>query len=280
MTNNIIRNIGFFVVLTGFLVSCQKKGCVDVLASNYDQQAQIANNKDCLYKKKYAKTLKVRFNHYYNDLEIFSEAVKAGERFQNFAGNNHDIKRFKYVVSNLTLYKSSTDSVVIDDIQYVDFFDTTTYSKIWKNQKIPQGHYIKMRLTVGLSPSQNKTGQYPFLSSKGLLWPRLRGGGYQCISFLGECFDLDIGAFSYRLKNVKEGGVIHHPHFYINVDKPIDIKSDNLIVFDFDIYNLMKSPYVWDIFYFAISDMSELEKQFIIKANGKLSIVFKSYQSK
>lgn len=108
--------------------------------------------------------------------------------YLNDAGNNYEVSKLLYYLSNVSLIKSDSTLLKLKDYQYVDASIDSCES--FTVQNVPVGEYIGMKFNIGLDSTQNLTGALPNTpENQGMEWPDMMGGGYHFMKFEGHYLD-------------------------------------------------------------------------------------------
>jgi hypothetical protein len=111
-------NRRFLILLTSVTVffACNRKGCTDPLAINYEEKAK-KDDGSCIY---YPQTeVTVHFNHIFNS-QTLNSSVFDDLIYSNAAGTVLSVSKLKYHISDFRFYKTNGDSLMTDEYHFVD----------------------------------------------------------------------------------------------------------------------------------------------------------------
>lgn len=157
-----------------------------------------------------------------------------------------NLTKLRYLISDIRLFKSNGDSVLIDGYQLVDVTNNTglTYSP---TDDIPTGSYTGISFTFGFDSLDN-AGNYPDLNSTSWNWPAMIGGGYHFMQMEGKYKDMgnEIG-YAYHMGTASpSSGVFEQNYFRADLGA-INITGDATIEIKMNIAEWYKNPYTWDL---------------------------------
>ena len=139
---------GLFLALFLSLQSCKEYGCTDIVAINYNSDANT-NDNSCIYN---------------TEFNIQINVMNGGQPFSKydsifFQNNTFRLENMKFYISNLTL-NSSKKSTLLTDIHLFDIDETNSYLI---NSNVLEGNYNSISFGLGLNAIQNNTtpADYP-----------------------------------------------------------------------------------------------------------------------
>ena len=108
--------------------------------------------------------------------------------YQTQAGYTYDVSKLVYYISQVSLIKPDSTSVLIKDYQYLDAFIPATNQIVLKD--VPAGQYIGMKFNIGLDSIHNISFSLPATNENiGMQWPDMMGGGYHFMKLEGNFKD-------------------------------------------------------------------------------------------
>ena len=258
------------LVIIASITSCRKKGCTDTSAINYDAEAKKEDG-TCEWKTEHQ--LVLNFSHNY-DGAAFSSSDFSELNYTNSFGNVHSITKLMYLISDLRLYTSDGDSVVIEGHRLVNLSDTETLT-YRLDQQIPVGSYIGIGFSFGFDATDNTTGAYPDLNVANWSWPMNLGGGYHNMQFEGNFITTvpDTIGFGYHMGTAREiigaDTIFHSNHFLVNLpNSSFTLSQDAAVEIQMNIAEWFKNPNLWDLNDYSSLLMTNYAAQGLMNANG------------
>lgn len=241
------------IALTGLLfTSCSKEeGCTDPAATNFNVDAE-KDDGSCVYPEPETPVVPevekstVTFNFTHN----FDGVPVSGANFNQFNyvtldGDTISITRLRYLISDITLYKSNGDSVLLDGYQLIDLSDANSMS--YMASEVDWGSYSAVGFTWGFDSVDNQ-GNYVDLNSASWNWPMMIGGGYHFLQFDGQY--LNAGTPSpFNFHNGTASNMGNHEANHVNLKlSGISLNEKYASVeIQMNIAELFKNPYTWDL---------------------------------
>lgn len=106
-------------------------------------------------------------------------------RYFNAFGNKYSVATLKYFISNITLLRPDSGTLLFNEDHYVDASDTATFTFI-PSVKAPPGNYSRISFIFGLDSLKNVTGRFPDPPENKMEWPAAIGGGYHYMKLEGK----------------------------------------------------------------------------------------------
>ena len=255
---------------TASITSCRKKGCTDTSATNYDAEAK-KDDGTCEWSTEH--NLTFIFSHNYDGTSVSSSDF-SDLKYTNAFGNVHSISKLMYLVSDLRLYTSGGDSVVIEGHQLINLSDAGTLS-YELDQQIPIGSYTGIGFSFGFDATDNTTGAYPDLNLANWSWPMMLGGGYHNLQFEGNFITTvpDTIGFGYHMGTAREvvgvDTTFHANHFLVHLpNSGFTLFQDATVEIKMNIAEWFKNPNTWDLNTYNAMLMTNYTSQGFMNANA------------
>ena len=252
------------------IASCRKKGCTDTYATNYDAQAK-KDDGTCEWATEH--NLTFSFSHNYDGTAVSSSDFN-DLKYTNAFGNVHSISKLMYLISDLRLYTSDGDSLIIEGHQLINLSDAGTLS-YELDQQIPVGSYTGIGFNFGFDATDNTTGAYPDLNLVNWSWPMMLGGGYHNMQFEGNFITTvpDTIGFAYHMGTAREvvgvDTTFHANHFLVQLpNSDFTLSQDATVEVQMNIAEWFKSPNTWDLNTYNAMLMPNYVAQGLMNANG------------
>ena len=276
------RNLFILTALIGVVVlsSCSKKeGCTDPSAVNYDPNAE-KDNGTCVYKTPNIPTptptatsgsLTFTFAHHFAGTTV----TAADFNLFNYVNANDDtlsITKLRYLISDIRLYKSNGDSIMIDGYQLVDLTNsaTLTYSPTTATN-IPFDSYTGISFIFGFDSTDNVSNVYPDLNSASWNWPAMIGGGYHFMQMEGKYREQgNDSTYAYHMGMAYNMMTSTAEQNYFKADLgAITITNNATIQIKMDISEWYKNPSNWDLNQYHSNLMMNYTAQKLMNTIGK-----------
>jgi len=162
------------------------------------------------------------------DLTInFTQTVDGSELttnsmvYTNSAGENYDVKTLKYLISDITLHADNGNTLLLDEVHFIDISDESTFSFTVKD--VPNNNYTSISYTMGLDTIKNISNAYVNENWFGQMeWPDMNGGGYHYMILEGDFNDSLSGYGTHT------GGTMGMDYSFNNIDDISLIVTDDL----------------------------------------------------
>ena len=252
------------------ITSCRKKGCTDTSAINYDAEAKKEDG-TCEWLMEHHLTFS--FSHNY-DGAAASSSDFSDLKYTNAFGNIHSISKLMYLISDLRLYTSDGDSVIIEGHHLINLSDPGTLS-YELGQQIPVGSYTGIGFNFGFDATDNATGAYPDLNVVNWSWPMMLGGGYHNLQFEGNFITSvsDTIGFGYHMGTAREiispDTTFHANHFLVQLpNSGFTHSQDATVEIQMDIAEWFNNPNTWDLNNYSAMLMPNYAAQRLMNENG------------
>lgn len=136
------HKITILIITIVCLFSCQKPGCTDIQALNYDEEA-TKNDNSCTYETNFSVEFSLKYNN-----SPFSKYDTL--RFEN---NRFRLEKLKFYISNVYLDNFTSHDYTKD----VHLFDIDNPSSQNVTFSAPEGNYTSLHFGLGLDETQNST---------------------------------------------------------------------------------------------------------------------------
>lgn len=204
----------------------------------------------------------------------------ANRPYTNAAGQNFNVSRLRYLISDISFHKSNGNSFTIDGYHFVNASDTNTltYSP---TTKVPAGIYDKISFKFGFDRIDNISGSYPELTTLSWAWPSgvagtpNLGGGYHFMQLEGQ-YDSSVTVQKTFLTHmgtarniVGTDTTFEDNHFvaYPTIS-PLTIDNDFELTIVMNVEQWYENPYKWDFNVYNIMIMPNYDAQRKLFLNG------------
>ena len=145
-----------FLIAFLILISCQKKGTIEVISN---QTGNILFN----------------FNHLNNgNVLLFDTLI-----YKTSTGNQYMVNDLQYFISGVQVHKTNDGwkQIATDKgIHYTDARDKSTFA--WQTNGLSVGTYDSAGFIFGLIAADNYSNRFPDPPERDMFWPGILGGGY------------------------------------------------------------------------------------------------------
>ena len=208
----------------------------------------------CDKDKAIATDITINFNHTVNGSELMTNSMI----YTNEAGENYDIQTLKYLISEITLHSENGNSLLLDDVHFIDISDESTFSLTYN--EVPNNNYTSISFDMGLDTSKNISNKYvndDFHAT--MFWPEPNGGGYHYMKLEGAY-------------NNDSGGTMGADYSFYNADDISLTVDDDLgnvsININMEINNWYNSPKQIEFSNYGMGIMMNMMMQMDIQMNG------------
>lgn len=231
MSKCTLTRISILLGLASIMSSCQREGCTDSGAENYDERADVDDG-SCEYSPP---AFVVHVNHEVDQ----SPLALLNDEYTNSSQTTYTVHRLQYYLSSIQLVGSSLASEKVD-YHYSDFKEKGNYTVELREADF--GTYDSLVMLFGLPLKLNKSHELPnSLENINMQWPDILGGGYHFMKFEGRYtdtskqekgFNLHMGKlqhddkttnpvirFSFPLDEVKYSGDTWHLNLTMNLNE-------------------------------------------------------------
>ncbi len=152
--------------------------------------------------------LVVKLEHAIDSFPLLYDTIM----YFNQAGNNYEITRLEYYISNIKLHSDFLGDYTSSKIFYVNPQIPSTLSLLLED--VPSGRYTSISYTIGIDSSHNISFSLPNTAENiGMSWPNGMGGGYHFLKLEGHYLYNSISTgYAVHLGNnsFQATGIIHH----------------------------------------------------------------------
>lgn len=257
------------VLLGTVFTSCSKEeGCTDPAANNFNVDAQTDDG-SCTYdavitpetviKKS---VLSINFSHNFDGLPV-SSANFNQFNYVNQNGDTLNINRLRYLISDITLYKTNGDSVVFNGYKLVDLANNGSMNYL--PGEADWGSYAAVGFTWGFDSLDNQQN-YIDLNSANWNWPAMIGGGYHFMQLDGQFLQGGVAKpFNFHNGTASNMGNHEANHSYIKLPG-IALNERNVsIEIKMNIAEMFRNPYTWDFNVYSTMLMPNYTAQKLIQ---------------
>lgn len=178
-------------------------------------------------------TITVTFSHLINNKTLDWDTIQ----YTNALNEDFSISTLKQFVSDITLFTTSGESVLLKDFQYIDARDGIglRLEATVKAQK-----YSGISLAYGIPKDKNITNMFPTAPESNMEWPVHMGGGYHYMKFEGKFQYHPDTVKNYQLHTGPFKEVDYSHTFTFNTE--IDLTSDKEVVIEQHLDKWMSTP--------------------------------------
>lgn len=170
--------IFILLILSGAIISsCKKRGCTDINAINFDEQAG-KDDGSCKYKA--GGSIYLILTHHVDGEVLIFDSIQ----YINNSENNYSITALKYFISNVVLHKEDNSTYKLDNINYIDV--KNQYGTSIFLTDIPNGYYTGVSFLFGIDSIKNVSGYFTNTPESNMEWPDILGGGYHYMKLEGK----------------------------------------------------------------------------------------------
>lgn len=220
----------------------------------------------------------IHFEEVANEIPI--QLNTSNKPYTNAAGQNFNVTRLRYLVSDITFHKADGNSFTIDEYHLVDLAkpETKTFEP---ETKVPAGEYASISFTFGFDLEDNQSGIYPDLNIANWAWPQMLGGGYHFMQLEGQYDSLNVSkGFATHMGTARNNTVspttYEANHFTSRLDSSsITINGDFEFSMVMQVEQWYEDPYEWDFNVYNLSIMPIYDAQRKLNLNGPSVFRFK-----
>lgn len=163
--------------------------------------------------------------------------------YVNASGNPYLVSEIQYFISDVKLYKSDDEFILLDDFEDIHYVDTDIQetSKYVLMDSVPPGDYTKVSFTFGINEEKNQPMIFINPPESFMFWPAYLGGGFHYMKLNGKWINEEgeTKVFNFHLgigqKYDDDRKIISFHQNYFEVELPnslISFKSDMITNMD------------------------------------------------
>ena len=189
--------------------------------------------------------------------------------YTNDAGENYNIQTLKYLISDITLHSDDGNTLLLDEVHFIDISDASTFSFTVKD--VPNNNYTSISYTMGLDTIKNTNNLYINESyHSAMAWPETNGGGYHYMKLEGA-YNNDSTFY-----NTHTGGTMGGDYSFNNMEDISLTVDDDLgdvsINVNMEINNWYNSPNQIEFSSYGMGIMMNMVMQMNIQMNGTTDV--------
>jgi len=225
----------------------------------------------CDKDKAIATDIAINFNHTVDGTKLITDSMI----YTNEAGENYDIQTLKYLISDITLHSENGNSLLLDEVHFIDISDESTFSFTYND--VPDNNYTSISFDMGLDTAKNISNKYvndDFHTT--MFWPEIgmngvdMGGGYHYMKIEGDFNDSISGYGTHTGGTMgKDYSFNHVENISLSVDDDLGDVSINI---NMEINNWYNSPVQIEFSSYGMGIMGNKEIQRDIKMNGEADV--------
>ena len=215
----------------------------------------------------------LRFIHEWNDAVVTADDFGTIQ-YVNAFGNQLSIERLRYLISDLTLTKTSGEIITLNNYHLIDLENENTLN-LTPNQSVETGTYANVSFIFGFTNSANTDGAYPDLNSASWNVPPMLGGGYHHMQLDGKFINNignEVGYNFHAIRAADNPGpnpsFPQDTFFEVNLG-PLTVSENNEIIISMDIAQWFKETYLWDLNLYNQMLMPNSTAQILMYENGQ-----------
>ena len=189
--------------------------------------------------------------------------------YTNAAGEDYSIQTLKYLISDITLHADDGNTLLLDEVHFIDISDSSTFSFTYQN--VANNNYTSISFDMGLDSSKNSSNFYvneDFHST--MFWPEPNGGGYHYMKLEGD-FNDSLSGYG-----TQTGGTMGGDYSFNNVNDISLTVDDDLgnvsININMEINNWYQTPNQIEFSSYGMGIMMNMMMQTNIQMNGSTDV--------
>ena len=219
----------------------------------------------CDKDKAIATDITINFTHTVDGSYLMTDSMI----YNNEAGENYDIQTLKYLISDITLHSENGNSLLLDEVHFIDISDPSTFSFTYND--VPNNNYTSISFDMGLNSFNNISNLYVNESFFGIMeWPETNGGGYHYMKLEGAYNN------NSTFYNTHTGGAMGGDYSFNNTNNISLTVDDNLanasININMEINNWYQTPNQIEFSSYGMGIMMNMMMQMNIQMNGSTDV--------
>jgi hypothetical protein len=196
----------------------------------------------------------------------------SGLNYTNAAGDNYNIERLWYLISDIYLHSFDGSSKLLKEVHFIDADDRSTFSI--DAGELDNGIYSKITFTVGLDSNLNIDNKYVNQSwHDDMFWPNtpmMGAGGYHYMKLEGS-FDTVANKYNAHTGPTMAMDMSFDKEFDISLNVDDDLGDVNLSV-NMEINNWFQNPNTISFHDFPNGMMGNMNMQHKFEVNGEVDV--------
>lgn len=235
--------------------SCNRKGCTDSIASNYNEKSK-KDDGTCTYD---TQTINFNFTQNFNGTSITQSEFNQ-LAYTNDNGQILSLTKLQYSISDIRFYLDNGDSVMLNGSYHlVDLEDaaTLTYtlpdiSNFISETQEYKASFSGIGFNFGFDVEDNVSGAYADLNLASWAWPDMIGGGYHQLKMEGRYINTTGDTVSFQFhngsatKNASGDFEANYRHVELT-NSDFFLTGPTTVEVNMNIANWFKTPNTWDL---------------------------------
>ncbi|HIP35904.1 MAG TPA: hypothetical protein EYG85_03525 [Crocinitomix sp.] len=235
--------------------SCNRKGCTDPLADNYNEKSK-KDDGTCTYSAN--KTVELKFTHNFDGSSVTKNELNQ-MNYKNEMGDSLSFTRLRYSISDIRFYLPNGDSIYVNGSYHlVDITDDASLVYTLPSlqdfivNKDYQAKFTGIGFNYGFDEEDNVSGAYTDLNAASWNWPDMIGGGYHQLQLEGIFKDNTGSYLSYQYHNgsaTKDpSGNFEANYKFIKLSgSAFDLSAPTTVEIKMNLANWFRNPNTWDL---------------------------------
>lgn len=218
-------------------------------------------------------SIRLRISHEVNGEPLTLESLI----YQNAANDTFSVQRLEYYISDIQVVGDETFD--FPGAYYVSATDPSTREILLTG--IPEGHYMTIGFTFGLTPQLNQNGALPSTeNNRAMEWPDTWGGGYHYMRIEGRYLD-----------DGRERGYVTHSGRFADATRPAEhhffplicavhrnLLADETLEVDLvmEVLEWYESPNTIPLAEHGLGIMDDFDAQVRLQQNGAEGLLFEA----
>lgn len=217
--------------------------------------------------------LKLNFLHRWGQSNV-NTADLNNTQFTNAFGNQLNIERLRYLISEIKITKTGGEIITISNYNLLDLQDSSSLN-ITSSQSIETGIYNDLSFVFGFTNEANIDGAYNDLNSESWNVPIALGGGYHYMQLDGKFLNnigVEQGYNYHAIRAVDNPGanpIFPQNTFFEHSLGPITVTENAEVNILMDIAKWFEQPNLWDLNSYNQMLMPNSAAQIMMYENGQ-----------